>query len=68
MDSTHKSSTTSNANANSNRCDSGNEIGDSSFEISPNPTSGSVTIVQSFEGVVTLDVFDYYGILYVVSH
>ncbi len=63
-DSTHKSSTTSNANANSNRCDSGNEIGDSSFEISPNPTSGSVTIVQSFEGVVTLDVFDYYGILY----
>ncbi len=67
LDSTHKSATTSNANASSDRCDSGNsgnEIGDSDFEISPNPTSGLLTIVQSFEEVVTLDVFDFYGIFY----
>jgi len=66
-DSTHKSSTTSNANSKSNKCDSGNsgnKFGDSDFMISPNPTSDFVTIVQSFEGVVTLDVFDFYGIFY----
>ncbi|MEP0132962.1 MAG: T9SS type A sorting domain-containing protein [Eudoraea sp.] len=63
-DSTHKSSTTSNANANSGRCDSGITGAGSSFILYPNPVNGILYIDQNFSEVVTLDIFDIFGILY----
>jgi hypothetical protein len=63
-DSTHKSSTTSNANANDSRCDSGFESTDPSFILYPNPVNGVLYIDQNISEVVTLDIFDIYGILY----
>ncbi|MBT8183145.1 MAG: T9SS type A sorting domain-containing protein [Eudoraea sp.] len=62
--STHKSSTTSNANANSNRCNSGFEGTDPPFILYPNPVNGLLYIDQDISEVVTLDIFDFYGILY----
>ena len=62
--STHKSSTTSNANANSNKCNSGIEGTGSSFILYPNPVSGLLYIDQNILEVITLDIFDFYGILY----
>jgi hypothetical protein len=63
-DSTHKSSTTSNANANSNKCNSGIAGTSISFVLYPNPVSGVLFIDQNVSEVVTLDIFDIYGILY----
>jgi hypothetical protein len=63
-DSTHKSSTTSNANANDNRCDSGISGTDASFILYPNPVNGILFIDQNISEIVTLDIFDFYGILY----
>ncbi|WP_297707513.1 T9SS type A sorting domain-containing protein [uncultured Eudoraea sp.] len=63
-DSTHKSSTTSNANANDNRCDSGISGTYASFILYPNPVNGILFIDQNISEVVTLDIFDFYGILY----
>uniref|UniRef100_UPI0026384AFB T9SS type A sorting domain-containing protein n=1 Tax=uncultured Eudoraea sp. TaxID=1035614 RepID=UPI0026384AFB len=69
-DSTHKSSTTSQANSNSNRCDAGfitSEFFESSFIIYPNPTNGILFIDQNLSEWVTLDVFDIFGILHLSS-
>ncbi|NNK10550.1 MAG: T9SS type A sorting domain-containing protein, partial [Flavobacteriaceae bacterium] len=66
-DSTHKSSTTSNANANSSRCNAGFTTEDfftNSFIIYPNPVNGILFIDQHLSERVTLDVFDLYGILH----
>ncbi len=63
-DSTHKSSTTSNANANENRCDSGISGTYASFILYPNPVNGILFIDQNIPEVVNLDIIDFYGILY----
>ena len=63
-DSTHKSSTTSNANANSNKCNSDIAGTSISFILYPNPVVSSLYIDQNFPEVVTLDIFDIFGILY----
>ncbi|QBA63757.1 S8 family peptidase [Muriicola soli] len=66
-DSTHKSSTTSTANSNSNRCDAGyitNEFFTNSFIIYPNPVNGLLFIDQNLPEQLTLDVFDIFGILH----
>ena len=63
-DSTHKSSTTSNANANSNKCNSDIAGTSISFILYPNPVVGSLFIDQNFPEVVTLDIFDIFGISY----
>ncbi|WP_372945666.1 T9SS type A sorting domain-containing protein, partial [Muriicola sp.] len=60
-DSTHKSSTTSEVNANSNRCDSGSG-GSTAFILYPNPVGGVLFIDQDLPELVTLDVFNMYGI------
>ncbi|MEY8019938.1 S8 family peptidase [Muriicola sp. SD30] len=63
-DSTHKSSTSSSANANSNRCNLGDS---SSFVLYPNPLSGPsyiLSIDQNLSELVTLDIFDIFGISY----
>ncbi len=60
-DSTHKSSTTTEVNANANRCDLGG--GESSaFILYPNPVNGILFIDQNLPEVVTLQVFDMFGI------
>ena len=63
-DSTHKSSTTSNANANANKCDSDIAGTSISFILHPNPVNGMLYIDQNVSEVVTLDIFDIYGVLY----
>ncbi|GGD42299.1 S8 family peptidase [Muriicola marianensis] len=60
-DSTHKSSTTSEVNANSNRCDAGS-AGSTAFILYPNPVAGVLFIDQDLPEQVTLDVFNMYGI------
>jgi hypothetical protein len=60
-DSTHKSSTTSEVNANSNRCNQGAGDG-SAFVLYPNPVNGILYIDQNLSEVVTLQVFDMFGI------
>jgi hypothetical protein len=62
--STHKSSTTSSANANSNKCNSGIAGTSISFILYPNPVVSTLFIDQNLPEVVTLDIFDIYGILY----
>ncbi len=73
-DSNHKTSTTTNVNANSNKCDSSNSINDSEipmYNLYPNPVNGDsfcsecapgvLYIEQDISVMVTLDVFDFYG-------
>ncbi len=70
LDSTHKSSTTSNANANSNKCNSGNSGSESTsapYIMYPNPLDGMLYIDQNNMELVTVDVFDIYGILYLTQ-
>ncbi|WP_297764468.1 T9SS type A sorting domain-containing protein, partial [uncultured Muriicola sp.] len=69
-DSTHKSSTTTSSNANSNRCDAVNsetESGIAPYILYPNPVNGMLYIDQNNMELVTLDVFDIYGILYLTQ-
>jgi len=77
MDSNHKTSTTTNVNANSNQCDSSNttvESGIPTYNLYPNPVTevmeastcfecqpGILYIEQDISVMVTLDVFDFYG-------
>ncbi|MGB5436228.1 MAG: S8 family serine peptidase [Maribacter sp.] len=66
MDSNHKSSTTSRVNSKSNKCDSNNTTNDSgisSYILYPNPVNGILYIEQDISAMVTLDVFDLYGML-----
>ena len=70
LDSTHKSSTTSSANANSIKCNTGNSGSESTnapYILYPNPMNGMLYIDQYNSKVVTLDVFDIYGILYLTQ-
>ncbi|MCJ7465365.1 MAG: S8 family peptidase [Maribacter sp.] len=68
MDSNHKTSTTTNVNANSNKCDASsttNTSGIPKYVLHPNPVKdGILYIEQDISAMVTLDVFDFYGILY----
>jgi hypothetical protein len=51
-------------NSNSNKCDSGNATnGDAnpSFVLYPNPVNGILYIDQNIAAMVTLEVFDFYG-------
>ncbi len=64
LDSNHKTSTTTNVNANSNQCDSSNTTNDSgipSYILYPNPVNGILSIEQDISAMVTLDVYDFYG-------
>ena len=76
LDSNHKTSTTTNVNANSNQCDSSNttnESGIPSYILHPNPVDGDSTCIGCESGIlyieqdisvmVTLDVFDLTGML-----
>ncbi len=70
LDSTHKSSTTSNANANSKKCNSGNSGSESTsapYIMYPNPLDGILYIDQNNMELVTVDVFDIYGVLYLTQ-
>ncbi len=60
-DSTHKTSTTTEVNANSNRCDLGGG-NSSAFTLYPNPVNGILFVDQDLSEVVTLQVFDMFGI------
>ena len=75
MDSNHKTSTTTNVNANSNKCDSSNTTNESGipiYNLYPNPVDGDSTYIgcepgflcidQDISAEVTLNVFDFYGI------
>lgn len=67
MDSNHKTSTTTNVNANSKKCDASNTSNGNGipiFTLYPNPVNGILYIEQDIPAIVTLDVFDFYGILY----
>jgi hypothetical protein len=66
-DSTHKTSSTSDANANSIKCSSSileTASGIAPYILYPNPVNGLLYIDQNNAEVVTLDVFDIFGILY----
>ncbi len=74
MDSNHKTSTTTNVNANSNKCDSGsitNESGIPNYMLYPNPVTeaegGILYITQDIPAMVTLEVFDFFGIKYLTK-
>ena len=75
LDSNHKTSTTTNVNANSNKCDSSNTTNESGipiYNLYPNPVKevstcigcepGILYIEQDISAEVTLNVFDFYGI------
>ena len=70
LDSNHKTSTTTNVNSNSNKCSSSttNEGGIPTYILHPNPVKdaegGILYIEQDIPGMVTLEVFDFFGILY----
>ena len=67
LDSNHKTSTTTNVNANSNKCgieDFINESGIPSYILHPNPVNGILYIEQDIPAMVTVEVFDYFGILH----
>jgi hypothetical protein len=68
MDSNHKTSTTTNVNANSNKCDTSNIINESgipNYILYPNPVTeaegGILYIEQDIPAMVTLDVYDFFG-------
>ena len=76
LDSNHKTSTTTNVNANSNQCDSNNTTNESGipiYNLYPNPVDGDSTCIgceygilyieQDISAMVTLDVFDLTGML-----
>jgi len=67
QDSTHKSSTTTNVNANSNKCDAdttanGAEV--PTYILYPNPVNGILYIDQDVQAMVTVEVFDFFGVSY----
>ena len=68
LNSNHKTSTTTNVNANSNKCDSSNTTNESGIPIYmlfPNPVTdtegGILYIEQDIPAMVTLEVFDFFG-------
>lgn len=66
MESGHKTSTSSSASSGSNRCKSSGKEGsiDTSYVLYPNPVGNILYIQQNVSDVITVDVFDFYGILY----
>jgi len=67
QDSNHKSSTTTNVNANSNKCDAdtaanGDEV--PTYILYPNPVNGILYIDQDVRAMVTVEVFDFFGVSY----
>jgi hypothetical protein len=74
LNSNHKTSTTTNVNANSNKCstdDIVNESGIPTYMLYPNPVKdtegGILYIEQDIPAMVTLEVFDFFGILYLTT-
>jgi hypothetical protein len=67
MDSNHKTSTTTEVNANSNKCNannSNNESGIPTYVLHPNPVNGILYIDQDVPAIITIDIFDFFGILH----
>ena len=67
LDSNHKTSTTTNVNANSQKCDADNTTnGDEvpTYILYPNPVNGILYIDQDVQAMVTVEVFDFFGVSY----
>ncbi|NNE02802.1 MAG: T9SS type A sorting domain-containing protein, partial [Eudoraea sp.] len=70
LDSNHKTSTTTNVNANTNKCDpdDSTRIGEiPTYVLHPNPVNGILYIEQDVSAIVTLEVFDFFGISYLTT-
>ncbi len=70
LDSNHKTSTTTNVNANSNKCnsDESSRIGEiPTYVLWPNPVNGILHIDQDVPALVTIEIFDFFGIPYLTA-
>lgn len=63
FDSTHKTSVSSDATADSGKCDA-KQVGNTSYTIFPNPVENVLTIQRNVSESSTVDIYDMYGILH----
>ena len=63
FDSTHKTSVSSDATADSGKCDA-KQTDNTSYSVFPNPVTNTLTIQQNVSESSTIDIYDMYGILH----